>query len=72
MNFIDAIQAQVPAAIGPLENLDTGKSVFYATVNGTPILKHGKFGTDSSFDTEEEAISFAKKYLEYALSKGEI
>ena len=66
MKFIESLQTEGPSAIGPLENTRyaTGLPVFYAAINGCPILKNGKFGPESSFESEESAINFAIKYAE--------
>jgi hypothetical protein len=67
MNFIDALGASGPSAIGPLETNTPGKPSFYAAFNGGPILKNGKFGPESSFETEDAALDFAKQYAKAVL-----
>lgn len=69
MNFLDAIKTTGPNALGPLKTGEGQPDCFYAVFDGSPILKNGKFGPESSFKTEEEATAFAKQFAEYKTKK---
>jgi phage terminase Nu1 subunit (DNA packaging protein) len=61
MNIVDLVKTKGPSVLGPL--VSTGNvMVYYAAFDGCPVLKNGKFGPESSFDSEEAAFSFAKRY----------
>ena len=68
MHFIDALKTDGPSVIGPLRTNTPGKPSFYAAFNGGPILKNGKWGPGSSFETEAAALEFANRYAKEVMN----
>jgi hypothetical protein len=63
MHIFDLVKTTGPAVLGPLMSLSgDARAVYYAAFNGSPVLKNGKFGPESSFTSEEDALSFAKRF----------
>lgn len=61
MNILDLVKTAGPAVLGPL--VSSGEAmVYYAAFDGFPILKNGKYGPESSFASEDAALSFAKRF----------
>ena len=58
MAHISEVLEKGPDVLGPLSSGST--FVYYATFNGSPLLRNGEWGPESSFSSEGEALAFAK------------
>ena len=63
-----ALGSTGPDALGPLKSVGNTE-VYYAVLDGQPILCRGEWSAESSFSSREAAVEFATQFSEHLKSK---